>query len=259
MPSSDAVPVRAANKTAQEIRAALSAGGNAAVATSAQRFFREPTKSHGWRTAALRRFAHEWRKKLIKEQGIEFVVEVADQLFRAGPNEQKNVAIFRLETSPEKLGDDEFRLFESWLDRVENWSDHDGLTMYLLGPMMAAKPKRVVRVKDWARSSNIWKRRAGAVTLIRGLRRGLFWREAQQIARALLSDEDLMVQKGLGWMLREAAKANAKQTVPFLIEIRDGSTRLVLRTACETLPNPARKRVLKSSQHYSLASFPLRS
>lgn len=247
MPSSGAVPVRAAKKTAQEIRAALAAGGNAVVAASSQRFFREPTKSHGWRTAALRRVAHEWRRKLIKEQGIEFVVEVADQLFRAGPNEQKNFAIFLLETSPEKLGDSEFQLFESWLDRVENWSDHDGLTMYLLGPMMAANVPRVSRVKGWARSRNIWKRRAAAVTLIRGLRRGLFWREAQHVTRALLSDEDLMVQKGLGWMLREAAKANPMQTVPFLVSIRENATRLVLRTACETIKTPARRQILKSA------------
>ena len=195
----------------------------------------------------LRHFAHDWRRKLIKERGIEFVVEVADQLFRPAPNEEKNFAIFLLETSPEKLGDSEFRLFETWLDRIENWSDHDGLTMYLLGPMMAAQPKRVIRVKDWARSRNLWNRRAAAVTLIRGLRRGLFWREAQQVTRVLLGDEDLMVQKGLGWMLREAVKANPKQTIPFLMEIRGRSSRLVLRTACETLTTRARQRILKSS------------
>jgi 3-methyladenine DNA glycosylase AlkD len=244
MPTSAVVPVRSASKTAQEIRKALASGGTAAIAASSQRFFREPTRAHGWRTATLRRFAHEWRKKLIKAQGIEFVVEVADQLFRPGPNEQKNFAIFLLETSPEKLGDSEFRLFETWLDRIENWSDQDGLTMYLLGPMMAAQPKRVIRVKDWARSRNLWNRRAAAVTLIRGLRRGLFWREAQQVARVLLGDEDLMVQKGLAWMLREAAKANAAQTIPFLVSIRERTSRLVLRTACETLVTKDRERVL---------------
>ena len=45
-----------------------------------------------------------------------------------------------------------------------------------------------------------------------------------------------MVQKGLGWLLREAAKANPKQTVAYLMTIRDRTPRLVLRTACETLP-----------------------
>jgi 3-methyladenine DNA glycosylase AlkD len=110
--------------------------------------------------------------------------------------------------------------------------------------MMVAKPQRANRVREWARSRNLWKRRAAAVSLIRGLRRGLLWREAQQVARALLSDEDPMVQKGLGWMLREATKANAAQTMPFLISIREKASRLVLRTACETLNPEAKKEIL---------------
>ena len=37
-----------------------------------------------------------------------------------------------------------------------------------------------------------------------------------------------MVQKGLGWLLREAAKANPEQTVAYLMTIRDRTPRLVL-------------------------------
>jgi len=53
-----------------------------------------------------------------------------------------------------------------------------------------------------------------------------------------------MVQKGLGWLLRETAKADAKRTVPYLMGIRERAPRLVLRTACETLPLAARKKIL---------------
>jgi 3-methyladenine DNA glycosylase AlkD len=229
----------------REIRQALAAGGSPGVAASSQRFFREPVQAYGWKTASLRRFVHERRRALIKDQGIEFLVEVADELFRPGFNEAKTSAIFLLEQSAAKLGDSEFRLFESWLERIENWSDHDGLTMYLLGPMMAAKPQRASRAKEWAGSRNFWKRRAAAVTLIRGLRRDMFWGEAQQVAQMLLRDEDVMVQKGLGWMLREAAKANGAKTIPFLLSIRERTSRLVLRTACETLRSQDKNKVLE--------------
>ena len=60
----------------------------------------------------------------------------------------------------------------------------------------------------------------------------------------LLPSDDDMVQKGLGWLLREAAKANPEQTVAYLMTIRERSPRLVLRTACETLPVATRERVL---------------
>jgi 3-methyladenine DNA glycosylase AlkD len=60
----------------------------------------------------------------------------------------------------------------------------------------------------------------------------------------LLADEDDMVQKGLGWLLRETAKYDAKRTVVYLMKIRRRASRLVLRTACETLPATMRKQVL---------------
>jgi 3-methyladenine DNA glycosylase AlkD len=60
----------------------------------------------------------------------------------------------------------------------------------------------------------------------------------------MLADEDDMVQKGLGWLLRETAKANPERTIPYLMSIRAKAPRLVLRTACETLPVAIRKKVL---------------
>jgi 3-methyladenine DNA glycosylase AlkD len=57
-----------------------------------------------------------------------------------------------------------------------------------------------------------------------------------------------MVQKGLGWLLRETAKYDAKRTVPYLMNIRGRGARLVLRSACETLPATRRKQVLLSKQ-----------
>ena len=235
---------RDVSQLAREIRQTLASRGSKSIALSSQRFFKEAFEAHGWRTAPLRKFAHECRKSLIKSAGLNAVVELADELFRGSISEEKNFAVFLLEPSPTKLGDSEFRLFDEWLDRVSNWSDHDGLTMYLLGPMMAALPERARCVRKWVRSRNLWRRRASAVSLIRGIRRGMFWPEAKEVAKELLADEDIMVQKGLGWMLREAAKQDATRTTPFLVSIRERTTRLVLRTACETLKPASKKQVL---------------
>ena len=72
----------------------------------------------------------------------------------------------------------------------------------------------------------------------------MFFPEIKKLSDSLLADEDDMVQKGLGWLLRESAKFDAKRTVPYLLKIRGRTPRLVLRTACETLPATARKRIL---------------
>jgi 3-methyladenine DNA glycosylase AlkD len=72
----------------------------------------------------------------------------------------------------------------------------------------------------------------------------MFFPEITRLSDSLLADEDDMVQKGLGWLLRETAKFDAKRTVPYLMKIHACAPRLVLRTACETLPATMKKRIL---------------
>jgi 3-methyladenine DNA glycosylase AlkD len=229
---------------AAEIRCLLGNEGSVEHAKSVQWFFKDEIKSHGWYTAKLRSVAVRFRQGIREEFGLDFLVQVADKLFAGRVLEEKIFAVFLLEKLTEAFGDAEFRLFESWLPRISSWADHDGLVHDLIAPMVAAKPARTGGVFRWAKSPERWHRRAACVALIRGTRRTMFFPEIKRLSNLLLSDEDDMVQKGLGWLLRETAKADAKRTVPYLISIRERAPRLVLRTACETLPAPIRKKIL---------------
>jgi len=137
-------------------------------------------------------------------------------------------------------------MFEAWLGRIGSWADHDALVHYLIAPSVVAKPKRVKDVLCWAKSPDRWHRRAACVALIRGARAKMFFPEIVKLADLLLADSDDMVQKGLGWLLRETAKFDAKRTVSYLMKIRGRAPRLVLRTACETLPARVKKKVLST-------------
>ena len=229
---------------AAHIRRVLKDGGSAPHSEEVQWFFKEEVKSRGWYTAELRKVAVRFRRAIVREQGMEFLLQVADKLFSGRYLEEKVFAVFLLENQTQLFGDKEFRLFTSWLDRVSSWADHDGLAHYLLSPMVAAEPRRARQVFGWAKSKNRWRRRAACVALIRGAREKQFLPEIVRLSGMLLADEDDMVQKGLGWLLRETAKHDARRTVPFLMKIRDRAPRLVLRTACETLSPSVRRRVL---------------
>ena len=229
---------------AAEIRHLLRSGGSAEHAEGVQWFFKDEVKSHGWYTGKLRSEAVRFRRRIRKEFSLDFLLQVADKLFAGQVLEEKVFAVFLLEKLTEEFGDAEFRLFESWLDRISSWADHDGLVHYLIAPMVAAKPARTAKVFRWAKSPDRWHRRAACVALIRGTRLKIFFAEIERLSDLLLTDEDDMVQKGLGWLLRETAKADARRTVPYLMSIRERAPRLVLRTACETLPGAARKKIL---------------
>jgi 3-methyladenine DNA glycosylase AlkD len=229
---------------AAEIRCLLHDQGSVEHAKGVQWFFKGEIKSHGWYAAKLRSVAVQFRRRIQNEFGLHFLLQVADKLFAGRVLEEKIFAVFLLEKLTEEFGDAEFLLFESWLPRISSWADHDGLVHYVIAPMVAAKPARTSSVFRWAKSPSRWHRRAACVALVQGTRRKMFLPEIKRLSNLLLSDEDDMAQKGLGWLLRETAKADAKRTVPYLMSIRERAPRLVLRTACETLPACVRKKIL---------------
>jgi 3-methyladenine DNA glycosylase AlkD len=246
---------------ADQIRRLLKDGGSTEHSAGVQWFFKEEIKSHGWYTAALRKAAVQFRRRIASEHGMDFVVQVANQLFSGRNLEEKVFAVFLLENQTKNFGDKEFRLFTSWLDRVSSWADHDALVHDVLAPMIAATPSRSHEVFQWAKSPNRWRRRAACVALIRGTREKKFFSQIVRLSNQLLrnheegnkkdeddknkNDKEDMVLKGLGWLLRETAKANPARTVPYLMKIRKNAPRLVLRTACETLSAAQRWQVLK--------------
>jgi len=224
------------------IKTHLRTHGSAEHAAGVQWFFKEEIVSHGWYTGDLRRYARDVHKALASDTA--YLLAVADALFDGRVLEEKVLAVFLAQRSIPHFGVSEFARFEGWLDQVSSWADHDALAMYLLGPLLVANPGRVRRVATWAKSRNRWRRRAAAVTLIHGVRRGLFVDEASATTDRLLGDADDMVQKGLGWLLREWCKYQPATAVPVVMRIRPDAPRLVLRTACETLPAAQRKRIL---------------
>jgi len=234
------------NAVADEIRRILKDGGSTEHAEGVQWFFKEEIKSHGWYTAALRKAASQFVREITRDHSIDFLKEVADKLFSGKNLEEKVLAVFLLEKQTKNFGGDEFQLFASWLDRVSSWADHDALVHDVLAPMVAADAARSRQVLLWAKSPNRWRRRAACVALIRGTRERKFFPQILRLSNQLLNDDDDMVQKGLGWLLRETAKADPRRTVPYLMKIRKNAPRLVLRTACETLPVATRKLVLTS-------------
>ncbi len=229
---------------AAHIRRVLLNGASAPHSEEVQRFFKEEIQSRGWRAKELRQLAVRFRRQILAERDQQFLVAVADRLFRGRVLEEKIFGVLMLENHTDELGEREFKLFGAWLERVSTWADHDALVQYLIGPMIAADPSRAKVAFLWGKSQDRWHRRAAAVALIRAIGQQKCRAEVVKITGLLLNDNDDMVQKGLGWLLRVAAKVDREQTLPLLMKIRTKAPRLVLRTACETLPGELKERVL---------------
>jgi 3-methyladenine DNA glycosylase AlkD len=240
--------MKPASYIAAHLRTVLKNGGSAPHTAEVQRFFKHEIKSRGWYTKEIRAVARRFTKVMKNDAGLDYLVEVADQLFRGEVLEEKLLAVFLLEKETSAFCDREFELFERWLDRIATWADHDGLVHCLISPMVVGNKERQEKAFTWAKSKDSWHRRAAAVALIRAARAKQSFKQIQRVTEVLLNDKDDMVQKGLGWLLRETAKADPKTTIRYLIKIRGRSPRLVLRTSCETLGPTERARILGTSK-----------
>ena len=62
----------------------------------------------------------------------------------------------------------------------------------------------------------MWVRRASAVGLIPSVRRGLALDLAYDVAAGLHADQEDLIQKAVGWMLREAGKVDERRLERYL-------------------------------------------
>jgi 3-methyladenine DNA glycosylase AlkD len=120
--------------------------------------------------------------------------------------------------------------------------------LWLLGASIANDPSLIGKLDTWARSKNRWKRRAAAVALVPSARRGLHTREILRIAQSLIPDEDDMVRKGVGWLLKETYPKKPAEVMRFLMPRRAQTSRLVLRYAAEKMSPADRTRLLATTR-----------
>jgi 3-methyladenine DNA glycosylase AlkD len=212
---------------------------------SAQRFFKEEVKFHGVKGNLVKKIAAKYFRE-IKDRDKMEIFSLCENLLQAGYGEEAFIAFewsYSLRRAYEK---EDFPVFERWVDRyVDNWAKCDTLCNHTIGSFVEMYPEFIERLAVWARSENRWLRRASAVTLILPARKGDFLKDVLEIADILLEDRDDMVQKGYGWMLKEASKKHQAEVFDYVMKWKAKMPRTALRYAIEKMPVEMRKRAME--------------
>jgi 3-methyladenine DNA glycosylase AlkD len=229
------------NPIISRIRHELEALADEKTRESGMRFFKEDVKLYGVKTAAVSRIARHTYKEL-RGTGKAGIFALCDKLWRSGYMEESFIACAWSYALRKEYEPHDFKVFESWVNGyVGNWASCDTLCNHTVGAFLEKFPEYISHLKKWARSRNRWTRRAAAVSLIVPARRGLFLPEVFGIADLLLADEDDLVQKGYGWMLKAASQAHEKEVHAYVMRNKDAMPRTALRYAIEKMPEKLRK------------------
>lgn len=229
------------DKIVSTLRAKLKKCGNPRDVEGAKRFFREPIKSYGVRTAEVRRLARE-TYAYIKGRSKEDVFAMCEQLFSSMMLEESGIAADWVYRQRRNFDARDLKTFERWIGAyVTNWAACDTFCNHAVGALLEDNPQLIARLHVWAKSKNRWLRRAAAVSLIVPAKHGKFLDEAFALADQLLLDQEDLVQKGYGWLLKEASRQHEKEVLAFVVARRDRMPRTALRYAVELMTEPYRK------------------
>jgi 3-methyladenine DNA glycosylase AlkD len=232
---------------AAAIRARLRKLANPRIADPSQQFFKTNPGEYGHgdrflgiRVPALRTVAREFRGASIA---------AALTLLRSPMHEERLVALFVLVERYTRGTDAERqRIYDQYLKHVprhvNNWDLVDASAHYIVGAHLEARERAVL--DDHARSPHLWSRRVAIIATFWFIKRGSF-ADTLRIAELLLDDEEDLIHKATGWMLREVGNRDAGAAARFLRRHYRRMPRTMLRYAIEKLPERTRLAYLQGT------------
>ncbi|MEM2968306.1 MAG: DNA alkylation repair protein [Candidatus Bathyarchaeia archaeon] len=229
----------------EHIRAELKALADEETRRSFQRFFKEEVACYGVKADAVRKIARKYWKEAKTLSKAE-IFALCEDLLRSDCTEEAFVVCYWLPNLVAVLEPADLAVFEGWIGKyVNNWAKCDSFCTRTVGSLIQKHPGVIGELKKWAKSHNRWLRRAAAVSLIYPARKGYFLSEVFEISDMLLEDGDAMVQKGYGWLLKEASRKHQKEVFYYVLKNKARMPRTALRYAIELMPKELKAEAMK--------------
>ena len=229
----------------ERIRAELRANADEKTISNYQRFFKETVKFYGVSLGAVDKIANNYWKE-IKTLDKQEIFNLCEDLFRSDYSEEAAVASVWTPKLTSQFEPADLAIFKRWIDTyINDWAKCDGFCNHTIGNFVQKYPESINEIINWTTLTNRWMKRAAAVSLVLPARKGQFLKEIFTISDRLLTDKDDMVQKGYGWMLKEASKLHQDDVFQYILKHRKEMPRTALRYAIEKMPPEMKAEAMK--------------
>ncbi|MFA6000862.1 MAG: DNA alkylation repair protein [Thermoleophilia bacterium] len=212
-------------------------------AVNSQRFFKtgkgeygEGDQFLGIRVPVLRKCAREY-----KETGLEDVLK----LLRSPLHEARLLALFMMTARFSKSDGNEkqtiYRVYLGHTKYINNWDLVDSSAEHIVGAYLSGRDRKPLY--RLVRSKSLWERRISIMSTFRFIKQGEF-ADTLALAQLLLDDNEDLIHKAAGWMLREVGNRNMSVEEAFLAKNYGQMPRTMLRYAIEKFPEVERQAYL---------------
>jgi 3-methyladenine DNA glycosylase AlkD len=227
------------------IRQELKAKADPEIRKTSQRFFKENITCHGIKTAAVVAIAKNYWKE-VKDLPKPEIFALCEELYQSGYMEESFIVSNWAHSLSGRYESEDLAVFRRWIDTyITNWASCDGFCNHTMGDFIEQYPENTEELKNWTQSENRWMRRAAAVSLIIPAKHGKYLKESIEIADLLLADTDDMVQKGYGWLLKEASRKHTDEVFSYVMKKKKQIPRTALRYAIELMPKELKAEAMK--------------
>ena len=168
------------------------------------------------------------------------------KLLRSPWHEERLLALLQLvdqfERGSEAVRKKVYSLYLKNTRFINNWDLVDLSAPKIVGPYLDGGSRALLY--RFVLSKNLWERRIAVLATFPYIRQGDFT-DALSLSEILLTDEEDLMHKAVGWMLREVGKKDVAVLEGFLRKHHRNMPRTSLRYAIERFPETKRKKYLK--------------
>lgn len=166
--------------------------------------------------ADLRKIGRVFARRHRRDPDLAGLLDLARRLWRSGRRDERSVAIHLLSPLERLLRASHWPVFKDWMRRVTSREHCDAIAGELLGAIVARDRTFVRVLRHWARSPNVWFRRAAVMGVLLRARQMGDVDAALSVCEPLMRDRRPEVAEAVDRVLAECREADGAATAEFL-------------------------------------------
>lgn len=230
-----------------QMKAELKALGSPEKAREASRFFKTGPGQYGEGDVFIGVTVPEIRA--VAKRYLDLPLHDVEELIMSSIHEERLTAlivlVYQFGKGSEATKKAIYDFYMTHTAYINNWDLVDTSAEFIVGPWLADKDKTVLG--QLAHSELVWDRRIAMLATFDYIKQG-DPTDALTIVTLLLEDQHDLIQKAVGWMLREIGKrCSEKAEKEYLQKHYKTMSRTTLRYAIERFPKEVREAYLSGS------------